>query len=365
MKDYTNTSKKNIISALRDKGVDVNDDVEWYELDDKIEQIKNATGARHDWNENDPTSPGYIENRPFYTGDPVETVLVEESTVSFTDSNQGFYMAQIQSNFVPTVGEVYKVSWDGTVYECTCVEFSGATVIGNLSIAGAGSDTGEPFLMRIKNGKGMNIFTLDTSASHTISISGRQVPIVKIPAKYIDKDTSGYIVIHRDSIMTEEEARKYARDLNANEVRFIIWGNIYIIKLLIGGSSSTTLQLINLNGEEYSITKKDEGLYDYNDIKLSGGCFPYGFGSKTIPANINSDGTKIQISPKSFFEGMGTTDTVFCVQPNGTKAKPFEVLGNGMAVTPALILYSSTTGSTKKFKITVDDSGTIAATEVV
>lgn len=40
MKDYTNTSKKNIISALRDKGVDVNDDVEWYELDDEIEKIK-------------------------------------------------------------------------------------------------------------------------------------------------------------------------------------------------------------------------------------------------------------------------------------------------------------------------------------
>ena len=67
MKDYTNTSKKNIISALRDKGVDVNDDVEWYELDDKIEQIENATGAHSDWNQNDNTAAGYIKNRPFYT----------------------------------------------------------------------------------------------------------------------------------------------------------------------------------------------------------------------------------------------------------------------------------------------------------
>ena len=188
MKDYTNTSKKNIISALRDKGVDVNDDVEWYELDDKIEQIKNATGARHDWNENDPTQPGYIKNRPFYTGDPVETVLVEESTVSFTEVENGLYIAQIQSNFAPTVGETYKVSWDGTVYECTCVEFSGKTVIGNLSIAGAGSDTGEPFMMMIHSSIRMSIGTLDTSASHTISISGFVAEVVKIDEKYLPED---------------------------------------------------------------------------------------------------------------------------------------------------------------------------------
>lgn len=48
--------------------------------------------VRHDWNENDPTKPGYIENRPFYTGDPVETVFVEESIVSFVEQ-EGSYAA--------------------------------------------------------------------------------------------------------------------------------------------------------------------------------------------------------------------------------------------------------------------------------
>ena len=142
-------------------------------------------GMSHDWNENDPTKPGYIKNRPFYTGDPVETVLVEESTVSFTDNNHGLYIAQIQLNFVPTVGETYKVSWDGTVYECTCVGFSGQTVIGNLSIAGAGSDTGEPFVVGVMGDGETMIFTLDTSASHTFSISGSIAEVVKIDRKYI------------------------------------------------------------------------------------------------------------------------------------------------------------------------------------
>ena len=34
-------------------------------------------GAQPDWNQNDETAADYIKNRPFYTGDTVETVLVE------------------------------------------------------------------------------------------------------------------------------------------------------------------------------------------------------------------------------------------------------------------------------------------------
>ena len=172
-----NNYMKTILSGIK----------EWTEnlTDDAIDK---ANGTHKDWNENDPTQPGYIENRPFYTGDPVDTVLVEESTVSFVDSNQGLYIAEFQSNFAPTVGEVYKVSWDGTVYECTCVGAHDIFVIGNLSLAGEGSDTGEPFLMIIRNGEGMNIGTLDTSASHTFSISGFVSEVVKIDEKYLPEN---------------------------------------------------------------------------------------------------------------------------------------------------------------------------------
>ena len=139
-----------------------------------------------DWNQNDSTQPDYVKNRPFYAGDPVETVLVEESTVSFSFSeNEGVYMGKLKSTFSATVGETYKVSWDGTVYECTCVDFSGGTAIGNLSIAGAGSDTGEPFLMDVDNSQGILIGTADTSASHTVSISGLVPEVVKIDEKYL------------------------------------------------------------------------------------------------------------------------------------------------------------------------------------
>ena len=152
------------------------------------EKVANLPQA--DWNQNDSTAADYVKNRPFYASDPVETVLVEESTVAFTE-NEGLYGAEFSSNFEATVGQTYKVSWDGSVYECTCVTFGEAPYpfIGNLSIlgagAGAGADTGEPFVMATGNGSGIIILTADTSASHTFSISGLVQEVVKIAEKYL------------------------------------------------------------------------------------------------------------------------------------------------------------------------------------
>ena len=142
------------------------------------------SGVQPDWNQNDATKPDYVKNRPFYTGELVETVLVEESTVSFGEK-EGLYTAQVLSTFEATVGETYKVSWDGTIYECSCVDFGGFPFIGNLYLIGVGSDTGEPFSMMVTNGVGMDVGTTDTSESHTFSVSGFVAEVVKIDEKYL------------------------------------------------------------------------------------------------------------------------------------------------------------------------------------
>ena len=321
------------------------------------------SGAQPDWNQNDSTAADYVKNRPFYTGAPVETVLVEESTVSFTDDG-GIYLAEFESTFEATVGETYKVYWDGTVYECTCVDMGEVYTIGNLSIVGAGSDTGEPFLIRVFNGDSIGICTADTSDSHTFSISGNQTSIVKIPAKYIDKNASGYIVVHNSSTMTEEEAQNYYNEILGNEVVFIIWGGMCISEINFGGTTGYDLQLTTQNGESYLIAQNSEGLFNLDDRKICQATFPSNKGTGDVSSEIDIFKGKIRISSSRISSGVGTTDALFYVQPNGTKSKAFEVLGNGEAVTPALILYSSTADSTKKFKITVDDSGNLTATEV-
>ena len=136
-----------------------------------------------DWNQNDDTQLDYVKNRPFYTGGPVETVLVEERTVSFTKNPFGdLYNGNFKSTFSATVGETYKVSWDGTTYECICIDGMFPS-IGNLSITGEGSDSGEPFLLRVD--REVSIVTADTASSHTISISGIAEEVVKINPKYL------------------------------------------------------------------------------------------------------------------------------------------------------------------------------------
>lgn len=312
-----------------------------------------------DWNQNDSTAADYVKNRPFYTGAPVETVLVEESTVAFTDYD-GIYMGQPESTFVPTVGETYKVSWDGTTYESTCVNFNNLQVIGNLSIMGIGSDTGESFLISVGNGMGIRISTADTSASHTFSVSSKQTPIVKIPAKYIDKDTSGYVVVHSKDTMTQQEAENYGTAVSTKEVVFIIWNGMCISEISFGGTPNLKLLLTTQNGEVYFIEKNADGLFAFSDRKFSTASFPSGAETGDDPPTIHFYKKSIQITPS----GVGSKDILFQVAANGAKSKAFDVLGNGEAVAPALILYSSTANSTKKFRITVDDNGTLTATEI-
>lgn len=328
-----------------------------------LRSLLDKENVQADWNQNDETAADYVKNRPFYTGDPVEAVLVEESTVSFADDG-GLYVAEFESTFVPTVGEIYKVSWDGAAYECACVNFNYVPFIGNLSIIGAGSDTGEPFVISVLYDGWITISTADTSASHTFSISGIVEPIVKIPAKFIDKDASGYIVVHKNSTMTKQEAQNYESSILAGEVVFIIWSWIYLKGIRLSGANDESLLIETQNGESYLIAQNSEGLFNLNDMKLHQAVFPSNNMTGGVSAEINIVNGKIRINSSSISTGAGTTDVLFYVQPNGTKSKSFEVLGNGEAVAPALILYSSTAGSTKKFKITVDDSGTITATEV-
>ena len=140
-----------------------------------------------DWNQNDSTAPDYVKNRPFYTGAPVETVLVEESTVSFADEG-GSYVGRLESTFSPTVGETYEVSWDGIDYECTCIESNSIPLLGNINILfGEPDPDGEPFLIGAFNGAELRITALDTAASHTFSIVSREsvAPVVKISPKYL------------------------------------------------------------------------------------------------------------------------------------------------------------------------------------
>ena len=314
-------------------------------------------GVQPDWNQNDSTQPDYVKNRPFYTGNPVETVLVEESTVSFAE-NRGLYMAQFPSTFEATVGETYKVYWDGAAYECTCVIVSGLPAFGNLSIMGAGSDTGEPFLMAVDNGQGIVIATADTSASHTFSISEFAPEVVKIDEKYLPVASEGnYGVVKKSEIVTSYKFDSRApHDLMVDAITAfktgnanIVWGGYKVIDASYNSSNDTISVVFGKAPLKVLTCSNYDGFY--NRIL---GSSTYGELQGNRVRIFNDEGVYAVLS----VEGVQSDTTL------STGVRRIRLDSNCGLSEHELILTSSTENSTKQFRITVDDSGVLKATEV-
>ena len=311
-----------------------------------------------DWNQNDETAKDYVKNRPFYTGDSVETVLVEESTVSFTNFGAGFYYAAIPTTIELTAGETYKVYWDGAAYECVCESIMGYAVIGNPSIIGVGADTGNPFAITpLADDNGTEIYTKDTSASHTISISVFAVELVKIDTKYLPISTDdSYGVIKRSDIVSAYNLpEKAPHDQMVDAVTAFETGNSSImwdgVKVISAGYNSSDDKIFVQFAGEPLILKTFENLDGFY-IRTIASSTAYAELQGGQARIFNSEGTYIVLST----EGVQSDSTL------RTSADKFSIKGEIRGY--SLVLRSSTKNSTKKFKITVDDSGTISATEV-
>ena len=283
--------------------------------DKKIMESGAVSTTQPDWNQNDETKPGYIKNRPFYIGDPVETVFIEETTVPF-EATDGFYMAMLESTFMATPENTYKVSWDGTVYECVCVEFYSETSIGNTSIIDIGSNTGEPFLILVSNDEGILICTADISSSHTISISGMTVPVKKIDEKCLP-----------DNLATKSEVEEVQAVATSAQATATSAQDIAIS----AQATATSVRDIAISAQNFAIYAQD-----VVDEALASASR-----ARTAAENAQATADKAQIAAEN---AVGYVD--------------------GKVSDTEIFLNSSTPNSTKRFKITVDDSGNISATEV-
>ena len=74
-------------------------------------------------------------------------------------------------NFTIVDGKSYTVIWDGEAYQCVAITVDNIPILGNSSIAGAGADTGEPFLFMDYGNDQKLIVTNSTAATHTITVS--------------------------------------------------------------------------------------------------------------------------------------------------------------------------------------------------
>ena len=302
------------------------------------------------------------EDRLAYETDPVLTEIVPEQNVSFRSAGgDGIMIASWPPAFNALEGSTYIVKFDGADYTCTCIRFggeNGTLALGNLSILGTGDDTGEPFIMF--DNEGWSIYSLDSASEHTISIHCWQTALSKIDEKFLPvASDNNYGVVKKSEIVTPyvvsgfrvphdemveaviafSEGRASIR-WNTKEVIYANYdSSADTVRMCFASAPYATCTFENQNGVYVDTLAK----LSYNEVN----CTRLRLNNKDINSLIYVDGTSLQDTTMTF-----DTEHINLGYNN-------EILNK-----KELYLYSSTSGSSKKFKITVDDSGAITATEV-
>lgn len=347
--------------------------------------------VQSDYAQNDPTAKDYIKNRPGgYMSNPHEEYLLNATKYAFSDGVEAL------PEIIPISGNTeYIVEWDGTPYRLTAknVEgFDGAAFIGNAALTQMGTDTKEPFCIVTVKDRVTQI-TAAVATEHTVAISTFVSSVIPIDSKFLPQNVFDYNALNNKPVMLEPlniaiNKQESSSSINAgnnyidgvNEALEVVDGVFY----WISGTISLTY-LDNLTTAELTLnglypSKKNGGQYiELNEVGKYPGepeseRKPWSFTVyKLFSTNSRHYPGALQISAKT-----GSTGVLFDIEINLTIEKMImqideDCIPDSIARKAELdsritdkevILTSSTTDSTKKFKITVDDTGTIKATEV-
>lgn len=146
--------------------------------------VASEVGAQADWNEMNENSASYIKNKPFWGSEIIETTLIDQLTLNFT--NTGFYGQQTTDPIEIIENENYVVTFDGVQYNCVAFfhNYGNHASIGNeANMNGPAYDI--PFFITINSGR--TIIFANSIGEHTISVVKRHQDIQKIDEKYLPK----------------------------------------------------------------------------------------------------------------------------------------------------------------------------------
>ena len=358
-----------------------------------------------------------------YPSKGIRTVTrMEEQQVAFTSIDR-LYIAQITNAFEIVKGQTYTVNWDGTEYECVYAVSDSTPALGNLSITAAGHDTGEPFIYAYDTEQHIGLFaTLDTSASHTISVKTTGETVTPMAMEFFPSSVTAVI----ENAATKENP-VFTGSFSQNRKNNTTVGNYSFAEgyeTTASGRSShtegfrTTASGNSSHAEGSNCEASGEYSHAEGVICTASGDFSHaegsnciaseqashaeGYGCKASGQNSHAEGEfctaqgKNQHVQGKFNIVSGTSDSIVDsdyshIVGNGAsydapsnaytltwsgvpwyQGRPQfggAAMDNGAQTVMAngdkeIILASSTANSTKKFRITVDDSGTISATEV-
>lgn len=153
-------------------------------VDNAIASINIPEQIQVDYNQNDETASDYIKNRPFYEEyEEYEGVFVDNSNI--TDIQQENSVAGYTFNKTFSEQDLLTITINGEIYpNLSCGSIQGDLYLyGNLSLAGLGDDTGEPFCIVI-NLSDKTIAVMQTISS---TYDWQDFKITKIESGFIVK----------------------------------------------------------------------------------------------------------------------------------------------------------------------------------
>lgn len=270
-------------------------------------------------------------------------------------------MAQITNAFEVVKGQTYTVNWDGTEYECVGVVFNSIPALGNLSIMGGGDDTGEPFVYVYDIEQAVGMFaTHDTSASHTISVKATAETVTPMAEEYLPKNIATKSDVEStqkvlDGVFSSVATFTFDKQTSGRDTFKFNAFNYY----KISDFNPAPEDVISFKG---TAENGDEN----SRIEIGSNCVGYGFFIVVASAGVCSIPITETVTGSFIAPSAGLYAQYGVDNPHQTAGTGEFTLraSTGSSYITGLLLKSSTTGSTKKFKITVDDSGTISATEV-
>lgn len=187
-----------------------------------------AGGEQADWNESDPASKAYVQNRTHWSEIAEAEILPEET---YTILNMAEPVAVIMSPLTLVAGESYTITYNGTAYICTAfADEEGNSLIGNASaLDDQLPPTDEPFLIGIfseelaaENGFYGMILPLDGSETFTLSIMGKSEVVHPLPKKYLGElrgQQQITITIAEDGTITSDTPYHVAAKIDMSELQ--------------------------------------------------------------------------------------------------------------------------------------------------
>lgn len=139
------------------------------------------------------TSWNDLSDKPFYEYEGQVEILPLKTYENFAlDSTYQSYMTGEESNYLLSVGESYKVLWDGIEYECIAQDTSsvmaGTACIGNVAAWGF-SGNNEPFIIMTLSANNWSTYVsltdTEDGGSHSVQITQKKMLTKQIDKKFI------------------------------------------------------------------------------------------------------------------------------------------------------------------------------------